>query len=278
MKKLIPLIVATLSFLSIPAVAEDRVISIGGSVTETIYALEKGELLVGSDTTSYFPAAAAQLPKVGYMRALSSEGILSLKPSMILASEDSGPPTVLKQLKATGVSLHEIKAAKTIADVKDNILQIGTLLKVPDAANKLVKQLDYKLEKLASTKSNQTKTPRVLFLMNHGASSPMVAGRETSADAIIALAGGENVAQNFIRYKPLTPESAANLAPDVLLVSEQTLQQIGGTDKLLELPGMALTPAGKARNIVTMDALLLLGFGPRTADAAIELNGKLFQK
>lgn len=184
MKKLIPLIVATLSFLSIPAVAEDRVISIGGSVTETIYALEKGELLVGSDTTSYFPAAAAQLPKVGYMRALSSEGILSLKPSMILASEDSGPPTVLKQLKATGVSLHEIKAAKTIADVKDNILQIGTLLKVPDAANKLVKQLDYKLEKLASTKSNQTKTPRVLFLMNHGASSPMVAGRETSADAL----------------------------------------------------------------------------------------------
>lgn len=276
MKKLAAFL--SLALLAAPALshAEQRIIAIGGAITETVYALGQAEKLIGSDTTSYYPPAAANLPKVGYQRALSTEGILSLKPNLILATEDAGPASVIKQLKTTGVQITTLKSAKSVADVKTNILQLGHILNVDDTATTLVKNLENSLAALKKTKETQSQKVRVLFLMNHGAGAPMVAGRNTSADNIIALAGAVNVVSDYERYKPLTPESAVKYAPDAIIVSTQTFDQIGGADKLLALPGLGITPAGKAGRIITMDALLLLGFGPRTVDAAIELNEKLY--
>jgi iron complex transport system substrate-binding protein len=276
MKKLVTGLAFSICIFSTISHANDRIISVGGAITETVFALDQAEALVGSDTTSYYPMAAAKLPKVGYQRALSSEGVLSLKPSLILASEDSGPPTVIKQLKAAGVQIATFKSAKTIEDVKTNILQVGHVLKTNAAAHRLVAKLEASLDALNEIKSQQSVKPTVLFLMNHGGGSPMVAGQQTAADGIITLAGATNVVTDFTRYKPLTPESAVKYAPDFILISSQTLEQVGGVNKLLELPGLSMTPAGKSKRIVAMDALLLLGFGPRTVDAALELNSKIF--
>ena len=273
-------IAAFLTFILVlfPALApaEQRIISVGGAITETIYALGQESKLIGSDTTSYYPLAAANLPKVGYQRALSTEGILSLRPDLILATEDAGPPAVIKQLMATGVHIRTLKSAKTLDDVVSNITQLGQVLGASKTAGILIESLEASLKTLNATKESQKHKLKVLFLMNHGAGAPMVAGRDTSADSIISLAGAENVVRDYERYKPLTPEAAANYAPDAIIVSTQTFEQIGGAEKLLALPGLGLTPAGQSGRIVTMDALLLLGFGPRTVDAAVELNAKLY--
>ncbi len=255
-----------------------RIVSVGGAITETIFALNQQERLVGSDTTSYFPKAAAELPKVGYQRALSTEGILSLKPELIITTDEAGPPPVLHQLQAAGVKLALLKAPREMDDVKANITDIGKLLQAEDNAIALNNKIDLALKKLAEIKAASPEKVRVMFVMNHGNGAPMVAGRETAADSIIELSGAENVVKDYDRYKPLTPEAAVSYAPDVILVSDMTLEQLGGKSKLFDLPGLGQTPAAKGEHVVSMDALLLLGFGPRTADAAIELHQKLNKK
>jgi len=253
----------------------DRIVSVGGAVTEVIYALNEDQRLVGSDTTSSFPAAAGKLPKVGYQRNLSAEGILSLNPDLLLVTEDAGPPSVLTQIKSAGVKVLTVKSAKSVADVRQNILSIGSILGKTEQAQKMVTELDLILNQVSVKVSSQAKKPSILFLTSHGTSTPMVAGVATSANALISLAGGRNVADGFTGYKPLTPEAAVKFAPDVILITSRSLKMNGGKGGLLKIPGVALTPAGQAGNIVHMDGLLLLGFGPRTGYAALELHEKI---
>ncbi|MEX0582565.1 MAG: ABC transporter substrate-binding protein, partial [Sneathiella sp.] len=108
--------------------APKRVVSVGGALTEAVYALGAGELIVGSDTTSYYPEAAAASPKVGYQRALSAEGILSLNPDLVLMTDEAGPPPVLAQLKSAGVNMLTLNAGRSLEDVKKNIEVISGAL------------------------------------------------------------------------------------------------------------------------------------------------------
>ncbi|HRJ72305.1 MAG TPA: ABC transporter substrate-binding protein, partial [Terrimicrobiaceae bacterium] len=66
--------------------AEERIVSAAGAVTETLYALGVQDALVAVDVSSVFPAAADALPKIGYARQLSAEGILSMKPSVVFVT------------------------------------------------------------------------------------------------------------------------------------------------------------------------------------------------
>jgi len=255
--------------------SDRRIVSIGGALTETIYAIGHGASLVGSDTTSYFPPAAARLPKTGYQRALSVEGVLSLKPDLIIATEDAGPPSVIKQIASTGVQIRHFKSAKSIKETRENILALGQTLDAMTAATDLVESFDASLARLKAATSKQTTRPRVLFIMNHGSSTPMATGSKTSAHSIVEIAGGINVAAAYAGYKPISPEAVVKFAPEVILITSRTLKQIGGKDALFKLPGLALTPAAKSKNVIDMDGLLLLGFGPRSAAAALELNERL---
>ena len=127
MKRLLALLLAA---LALPAYAEtpQRIVSVGGAITETVYALDQGHRLVGADTTSYYPAAAASLPKVGYLRALSVEGVLSLEPDLLILSEEAGPPAVVVQLEASGLNIKTLPAAHGPADVIANIRRLGEWL------------------------------------------------------------------------------------------------------------------------------------------------------
>lgn len=257
---------------SLPAHAEpQRVISIGGALTEIIYGLHAEALLVGNDTTSYYPPEAQALPKVGYQRALSAEGILSLSPDLVIVTEEAGPPPVLKQLEAAGVSLLSVRASRSLEDVQTNIETIGKVLNREEEAQQLItslKESSYALKQATADMPGK----RVMFILQHGGGAPMVAGTNTAANSIISLSGAQNVVQNYEGYKPLTPEAATLLKPDVILVTNQGLEQAGGKESFLSLPGVALTPAAKQGHIIAMDSLLILGFGPRTAEAALELN------
>lgn len=271
MKFLISIGVALLSF-GAHAHNPERVITIGGSLTEIVYALDAQALLVGSDTTSYFPQEAELLPKVGYQRTLSAEGILSLQPDLVILTDEAGPPPVLKQLQAAKVKLLSLKASRSLTDIRNNITSIGSSLGVEAKASALLDKLDRQILSLNSMLQNNQYQPRVLFILQHGGGAPMVAGNATAATSIIRLSGARNVVSGFNGYKPFTPEAIVNQQPDIILVTDQGLEQVGGVDSLLRIPGLAQTRAGQKRKVISMDSLLLLGFGPRTVQAALELN------
>lgn len=259
---------------ALPAQAEEpkRIITIGGALTEIVYELEAQDLLVGNDTTSYYPAEAEKLPKVGYQRALSAEGILSLNPDLIILTEEAGPPPVLKQIESAGISLLKLKAGRSIDDVKENISALGKALHRVEKAETLIKQINVESEKLADIIKKQSSPKKAMFILQHGGGAPMVAGTGTAADSIIHLSGAENVVEGYEGYKPLTPEAAVSLKPDVILITTQGLEQASGKEGLLKSPGVSLTPATKNDQVIAMDSLLMLGFGPRTAEAALKLN------
>ncbi len=276
---MIRILTALLMFISTAAYADapKRIVSVGGPLTETIYAIGAGNLIVGSDTTSYYPAEAASTPKVGYQRALNAEGILSLNPDLVILSEESGPPIVLEQLKSAGINMLTVKAGRSLKDVKDSIDILAKALGKQTEGNQLIADINGAEEKLKVASAAQEPPKSVMFILQHSGGAPMVAGQKTAADSIINLAGATNVVADYEGYKPLSPEAAVSLAPEILLVTTQGLEQAGGKAALLASPGVSLTPAAKNARIIAMDALLLLGFGPRTAEAALELKRQLSQ-
>jgi iron complex transport system substrate-binding protein len=217
------------------------------------------------------------LPKVGYQRNLASEGILSLKPDLLIHNELAGPPGVLLQLQATSMPIVVLPTAYTLIDLQKKVSKLGEVLNQKVAAEQLNKKMAVDFASLQQRKIAQPLQSKVVFILNHGGGAAMVAGRGSAADAVINLAGAKNAA-DFERYKPLTPEAMVKAAPDVVLVTNMTVQQIGGVEKLWALPGMSLTPAARDKKIIIMDAQSLLSFGPRIFQVAAELNQQLKEK
>lgn len=252
-----------------------RIVSVGGAVTEILFELGFGDQIVGSDTTSYYPPEAASQPKVGYQRALSAEGVLSLSPDIIVTTSDAGPPPVIKQIEAIGVKRINVNAAKNFDQTLQNIKKIANELGVPQKGLTLVKRLEADRKKLQALVNAKRASPKILFMMQHGGSPMMVAGAHTSASGLIEMAGGVNAITEYEGFRPLTAEALVAKKPDYILTTAIGLKNVGGEAGILKLPGMELTPAGQDRQIIAMDALLLLGFGPRSVDAAKELFGKI---
>jgi iron complex transport system substrate-binding protein len=250
-----------------------RLISIGGALTEIIYLLKADTELVGVDTTSIYPTAATRLPNVGYARSLSSEGILALRPTQLIATEDAGPPIVLRQMIDAGIPLSILPSGHQFIDVIDRVRTIGRLVHKTDAAQALVSRLllewNTTQKRVVNSKLNST---RVLFILSQNPNQLMVGGEKTSAAAMISYAGARNAISGFSGFKPLTPEAVIAANPDVLLLTDQGMKAIGGISGVLRLPGIKQTRAGKGQKVVSLEAMYLLGFGPRMPLAVAELN------
>lgn len=252
-----------------------RVVSVGGAVTETIYALGQESKIVGTDTSSVFPEAAAKLPQIGYQRALSAEGVLSLKPSVVLAMAEAGPPPAIQQIESAGVKVQRVNGDNSVDGARTKIREIAKTLNAEAKGEELIKKLDDDLNAAKPCVESIAQKPKILFIYARAAAAPQVAGANTAADVMINLAGGQNAVTEFENFKPLTPESLVAAQPDFVLLPERALAPMGGVDGLLKLPGMAETPAGKNRKIITIDDLILLGFGPRTGAGVKELCEKI---
>ena len=250
-----------------------RVVSLGGDITETLYALDAQQALVGVDSTSEWPAAAKKLPDVGYVRQLNAEGVLALRPSLVIATHDAGPPPVIAQLRSAGVPLEILPASRTPADVAAKVRRIGHLLGRDAQADALAGRIERDYATLARRVAAMPSRPRTVFLMSMGGGSPMAAGRGTAADRMIALAGGRNAVTGYDGYKPVSAEGLVALAPQVIVMMREGAR--GGIDEVLRQPGVAQTPAGKARRVILVDGQALLGFGPRSAGAALALQRQL---
>lgn len=262
-----------------PVAAQDarppRLVTISGAITEVVYALGAELQLVGTDTTSLYPEAARRTPKVGYMRQLSAEGLLSLQPDAVIATTEAGPPVVLDQLRSAGVRLELVEADHTWGEVQRKVLAVGHAAARERHARELQARLDDEwaaVQRLVASASGRK--PRVLFVLSHSA-NPQVSGEKTAAHAVIGFAGGVNCQSGFSGYRPMTAEAMASAAPDVILTSTQSIEAHGGVARFWERPELALTPAFKKRALVAQDALMLLGFGPRLAGAVRELHNRL---
>lgn len=253
-----------------------RIVAIGGSVTEIVYALGEEARLIGRDSTSVYPPEALKLPDTGYIRALSPEGVLSLNPDLILALEGAGPPPALDALKSAGVKTVMIPEGFDRAAILRKIEAVGAALGVDDKARALSAGIDASLENAMAASATQGKKARVLFVLSAQNGRIMAAGRNSQADGIIALAGGENVLSDVEGYKQVSDEAVINAAPEVILVLKGVGDHRPSDDALLAIPAIAATPAGQAKRIVRMDGMYLLGFGPRTADAIVSLHEALY--
>ncbi|MCH8467057.1 MAG: ABC transporter substrate-binding protein [Roseinatronobacter sp.] len=267
-----------LAVLATPLAAQERVVVIGGGLAEIVYALGQDHRLVGRDTTASFPPQVAALPDVGYMRALSPEGLLTLDPDLILASEGSGPVETVQIMQAASVPFVQITEEPSPTAVLERVMTIATYLEAQAAGEALVAQLEAEFAALAKITEAVRRPKRVMFVLSAQSGRINAAGRDTGADAMIRLAGGVNAFDDFAGYRLLSDEAITAAAPDVILMMDRDGDHAISDAEILAHPALGLTPAAENGAVIRMNGIYLLGFGPRTAQAAQELHGALYRQ
>jgi iron complex transport system substrate-binding protein len=252
-----------------------RIVSLDGTVSEILCDLGLQSHLIGVDVTSTYPESLQKLPKVGHNRTISAEGVISLRPTLVLTSQNAGTkPEVIEQIKSAGIKVITFQQEYSVAGTKKLIQDVANTCQVPSRAKPLIKKLDADLAQVKKAMAS----PKVLFIYARGTGTMMVSGRGTQVDKMIELAGGANATPNFENYKPLTAEALVTANPDVILLFDSGLESLGGADGLVKVQGVAQTNAGKNGRIITMDGHLLSGFSPRLGKALQELAQKITQK
>ena len=248
--------------------ALDRIVTLNGDVTEVVFSLGFGDRVIAVDFSSSYPEAVNNLPKVSNQRRLSSEGILSLNPTLVLGTENAGPPEVIEQIRQSGISLVLVPDPPTLESPVKKIRMVAQALGVPGRGQALVTTLKQKIQEAEIAAKKVDSHPRVLFLYLRGTQTQLAAGNNTQPHVLIEAAGGRDAGDEsgIQGYKPLTPEALITANPDILLVPERGLQSVGGLEGLRQIPGIALTRAGRLGKIVSFEDLYLLGMGPRTGD------------
>lgn len=256
------------------AAPAERIAVAGGSITEIIYRLGEQDRIVGVDSTSQFPEDAKKFPLLGYVRNVSVEGVLSLNPDLLLGEDDTGPTKALKQIAAIGVKTVIIKEDNSIPTLQAKITQIAKLLSAEDKGKSLLNEIQIDIDALSYAKqhlsdSAKSTPPKVLFLLTLKNGAPIAAGNATSAHTVIEEAGAINVLAQHKGWTKLSPESALKLNPDVIIVmnrGQDIFEQVNA------LPHFKYTTAVKDKAVYTIDGSYLLGFGPRTPQAIVELG------
>ncbi|BCR27864.1 hemin receptor [Aeromonas caviae] len=243
--------------LSSPSVmAVERIVSIGPATTELILALGGEQSLVATDVSSPEPRG---VPKVGYHRALAAEGILSLSPTLVVGSDEMGPNSTLDQLRRANVKVEVIATAPTLANLNERIDTLAHLLGDQAAGSKLKEEIAAQSDTLAA-QAKQNKPLKVAFLLLHKGQPTSIAGGNTTASALVTLAGGVNPVAGLHDYKPVSTESLIELQPDLVLVSGRDWQQYQDPDAVLsQVPALSATPAGKNKAIHAIDGHALQG-------------------
>lgn len=266
------LVVAT---QALAAELPQRWVSAGGALSEWISALGGEPRLVGVDTTSQHPESLKALPSIGYQRQLSAEGILSLRPDVLVGTEEMGPPPVLAQVRKAGVRVELLSSQAELAAVDQNLKQLGALLGAEEKAAQLSASYHQQLEALqlqVKQAQQNHKAPGVLLLVGHAGAKPLIAGQGTAGDWVLRQAGARNLSEHQ-GYKNFSNEALAALDPDVVVFSDRALSGEQALQALLkENPALAVSRAVRDKRLVSLDPTLLVGgLGPRLPAALQEL-------
>ncbi|QXI39195.1 heme/hemin ABC transporter substrate-binding protein [Pseudomonas xantholysinigenes] len=257
-----------------------RWVSAGGALSEWISALGGEQRLVGVDTTSQHPESLKTLPSIGYQRQLSAEGILSLRPDVLVGTEEMGPPPVLAQIRKAGVRVELFSSKAEIDAVDENLKHLGALLgsqqKAAELADDYRQQLAQLHKQVEQAQAGQ-QAPGVLLLVGHAGAKPMIAGQGTAGDWVVRQAGGRNLADHQ-GYKNFSVEALAALNPDVVVFSDRALSGEQALQALIkENPALATSRAVRDKRLVSLDPTLLVGgLGPRLPATLHELAASFY--
>lgn len=252
-----------------------RIVSIGGAVTEILYALGLGGRIVAIDQTSTYPGEAAKKPNVGYVRALSPEGVLSLSPSLVIAVEESGPPAAIEVLRNARVPLVLVPQAHDEGGVLKKIRLVAEAAGMKVEGEALARTVQEDFGALAGLRAAIRNRRKAAFVLALGQGSPIVGGNHTSVSAIFTLAGVDNAFATVEGFKPAADEAMIAAQPDaVVMMAERNHAMTAET--VFAMPAFAATPAAREKKIISLPGLYLLGFGPRTAHAARDLAAALY--
>jgi len=266
------------ALLAAPALAAppERVVSLGGAVTEIVVALGAQDRLVARDSTSEYPPSVMALPDVGYVRALSPEGVLALGPDLILAEATAGPPEAVEVLRAAGVEFITLPGDASPEGVLEKIAVVGHALDREAAAAELATTFRARMAAAEQAAAQVGTRKRVLFVLAIQGGRVMAGGEGSSADAILRLAGAENAATGFTGYKQMTDEAVLAAAPDAIVMMDREGEMAVTDADVQTHPALGATPAARAGAVIRMDGMLLLGFGPRTPEAVEALHAALY--
>lgn len=253
-----------------------RIVAVGGSITEIFYALGEEGRLVARDSTSQYPEAASQLPDVGYMRALSPEGVLSVDPDGIIALEGSGPPEAIQVLEKASVPFVMIPERFDSRGIVDKVRAVGAAIGETAKADTFAQKVEADLRAAEDLTRSIAERRKVLFVLSLQGGKILASGGNSAANGIIEMAGGVNAITGFDGYRQLTDESVIEAQPDLVLMMARGDSLDVAPDEIFSHPAVAATPAGQNRELVRMDGLYLLGFGPRTAEAVRNLAHRLY--
>lgn len=250
-----------------------RIVSLGGAITEIIYELNLQKYLVGVDATSNYPTETNRYPRVGYARTLSVEGVLSLNPTHILATEEVGPPAFIRSMKSNKkINFEILDSEYSFNGLIKRIQRIAALGAAEPDKEKLIRKLNESWKEAYLDQRIVGQQPKVLFLLSHQASRILVSGRDTGAAAMIHYAGGLNAMSSYVGYKPLNIEALIQANPDVILMTNQTVSLLGGIQGLLKNRSLDSVAAIRNHRLISIDANQLLGFGPRMPQTVLDLR------
>lgn len=252
--------------------SNSRIVSAGGSITEILYALGMGEQVVAVDSTSLYPPKAATRPKVGYFRSLAAEGLMSLKPDILVAANGAGPEVVLQQVQALGVVVKQYEQSTyTLDSWKALITQIGLDFGREQEAQSLIEQMLIDLKKQQHEHDASANQISAITLLSIGERGPVAAGSNTVPDMLLTLAGVDNVAHALEGYQPFSSELLVKQHVDMVLVPSHVVASLGGREAICDNKIVKMATAAQC-NLVIMDPLLLMGFGTRLDQAVGEIR------
>ncbi|MEZ9935366.1 hemin ABC transporter substrate-binding protein [Vibrio breoganii] len=252
---------------------QNRIISVGSSITELMYALDAKEQLVAIDVTSRHFDQSGSLPQVGYHRQLSAEGLMAQNPTHVIGSHEMGPDSTLKLLKSAGIEVITVPSGDSEADLAGRIDAIAKITGKEEQARALKQDLHQQIETLSNLDS--THQPKAIFAMLSEGRPATVAGSETTIDKIIELAGATNpINGNFSSYKSMSFEAIVGVQPDYILVAQRTWDALGGQQGIIEkFPLLAATPAAADNKIIPIPSSAIIGgFGIESVELSQSLH------
>ncbi len=254
------------------AADNNRIVAAGGSVTEILYLLEQSKKIVAADVTSVYPKEVKHLPSIGYVRNLSSEGILSVSPTLILGEDDMGPPNVIEQLNNLSVDVRIIKEIQNSNGILEKIECISNIVNVKKENKRIITDsIVPAIISLNEIKSkNETLGKRVMLILSMKGTSPIIAGNNTSGNSFIKMIGAKNIYESVEGWQAVSEESIINYNPDFIIIPQKDLHKNSNISSIKNNKIFAKTNAGKNNGFISDDGMAILGFGPRTIFSALK--------
>ncbi len=257
-----------------------RIVCLAKQYNEIIFALNAEKNLVAVDLSSTYPPEIKELTTVGYHRALSAEGILSMKPDLIIHNNNIGPEHVLRQLESLKTPMKTFgEYDHTIRGTEELIREMGTYFHKEEKAEKLCIKLEADMAKALESAKSYTDTPSVVIIHFGRASNIyLTVTKNSTAGKMIEWAGGKMAIDGERGMRHLSsPELIAKANPDVILLTDFGYDRLGTQQKIEELPGVAGTNAAKNGRIYRVEEHDLIYIGPRTGEN-VQVLQKLIHK